>query len=111
MSEAIMGAGKRDGKIRRRDRQIARLWQWAPWLTFPVVTAGPPAAFWLAYLLASSDATVFLLLAFSAIPFALIAAVITVLFLVVLRRRWAGQRRERLGSCGRTADEVEWVMA
>src|SRR5713101_9911538 len=103
MSEAIMSAG-------HPDRQIARLWQWAPWLTFPVVTAGPPAAFWLAYLLASTDATVFLLLAFSSIPFALIAAVIMVLLLVVLRRRWARQLRERLASDGVTADEVEWFM-
>jgi hypothetical protein len=110
MSEAIMSAGHPDGKITRRDRQIARLWQWAPWLTFPVVTVGPPAAFWLAYLLTSTDATVFLLLAFSSIPFALIAAVIAVLLLVVLRRRWAGQLRERLASDGVTADEVEWFM-
>ena len=110
MSEAIMSAGHPDGKITRRDRQIARLWQWAPWLTFPVVTVGPPAAFWLAYLLTSTDATVFLLLAFSSIPFALIAAVIAVLLLVVLRRRWAGRLRERLASDGVTADEVEWFM-
>src|SRR6266446_5170244 len=110
MSEAIMSAGHPDGKITRRDRQIARLWQWAPWLTFPVVTIGPPAAFWLAYLLTSTDATVFLLLAFSSIPFALIAGVIMVLLLVVLRRRWAGRLRERLASDGVTADEVEWFM-
>jgi hypothetical protein len=110
MSEAIMSAGHPDGKITRRDRQIARLWQWAPWLTFPVVTIGPPAAFWLAYLLASTDATVFLLLAFSSIPFALIAAVIMVLLLVVLRRRWARRLRERLASDGVTADEIEWFM-
>src|SRR5437879_13151262 len=89
MSEAIMSAGHPDGKITRRDRQIARLWQWAPWLTFPIVTVGPPAAFWLAYLLTSTDATVFLLLDFSSISFALIAAVIMVLLLVVFRSRGA----------------------
>lgn len=110
MSEAIISAGHPDGKITNRDRRIARLWQWAPWLTLAFVTSGPPAAFWLAYLLASTDATVFLLLAFSSFPFALIAAVILALLLVVLRRRWARQLRERLASDGVTADEVEWFL-
>ncbi len=110
MSDAIITGGHPAGKITNRDRRIARLWQWAPWLTFAVVTLGPPAAFWLAYLLASADATVFLLLAFSSIPFALIAAVILVLLLIGLRRRWARQLRERLATDGVTADEVEWFM-
>lgn len=110
MSEAIMSAGRTSGKITGRDRRNARLWQLAPWVTFAAVTVGPPAAFWLLYLFASTDATVFLLLAFSSIPFALIAAVIMVLLLIVLRRRWAGQLRERLASDGVTADEVEWFM-
>lgn len=110
MSEAIISAGQPDGKITNRDRRIARLWQFAPWLTLAVVTFGPPAAFWLAYLLASTDATVFLLLAFSSFPFALIAAVILALFLIVLRRRWARQLRQRLASDGVTADEIEWFM-
>src|SRR5207245_7052385 len=35
---------------------------------------------------------------------------IMVLLLVVLRRRWARQLRERLASDGVTADEVEWFM-
>ena len=110
MSEAITSAGEQAGKITKRDRQIAQLWGWAPWLTFPVVTLGPPAAFWLVYLLTSTDATVYLLLAFSSFPFALIAAVVLVLLLIVLRRRWARNLRERLAADGVTADEVEWFM-
>jgi len=110
MSEALIGAGDPAGKITSRDRRVARMWQLAPWLTFPVVAFGPSAAFWLAYLFASADATVFLLLAFSSFPFALIAAIILVLLLVVLRRRWARQLRERLAADGVTADEVEWFM-
>jgi hypothetical protein len=110
MSEALIGAGHQDGKITNRDRRIARLWQLAPWLTLPVVTFSPPAAFWLAYLFASTDATVFLLLAFSSFPFALIAAVIMTLLLIILRRRWTRQLRERLAADGVTADEVEWFM-
>ncbi len=102
MSDAITSPGDQAGKITSRDRQMARVWQWAPWLALVAVTFTPPALFWLAYLLASSDATVYLLLAFSSFPIAFIAAVILVIMLVFLRRRWTQRLRERLASDGIT---------
>jgi hypothetical protein len=110
MSDLVSSPGDQAGKITSRDRQMARVWQWAPWLTLVTLTFTPPALFWLAYLLASSDATVYLLLAFSSFPIAFIASVVVVILLVFLRRRWTQRLRERLASDGITADEIEWFM-
>jgi hypothetical protein len=103
-----MNASDQPGKLTARDRRLARLWQWAPWLVFLVVTAGPPAIFGLAYLLTSS--TVYLLLTFSSFPLALITAIMVVIILLLFRRRWARQLRKRLAADGITADEVAWFL-
>lgn len=104
-----MNSDDQPGKLTVRDLRLTRLWRWAPWLVFLIVTLGPPAAFGLAYLLTAS--TVCLLLAFSSFPFSLITAIVVAVILLLFRRRWAGQLRERLASDGITADEVVWFRA
>jgi hypothetical protein len=106
----LMSESDQPGKLTTREKKAARLWQIAPWFALFVVTVGPPAALLLAYLLTGA-ATVYLVLALSSIPFALIAALVIVLIILFLRRRWAKQLRDHLASDGITADEVGYFLS
>ena len=107
--QALMEASEKSGRLTASDRRIAKLWRTAPWLALLTVTLVPPALFALIYLL-TGGATMFLVLAISAIPFSLIAAIIIASILLFLKRNWAKRLRDRLASDGITADEVEWFM-
>ena len=104
-----MSADDQHGKLTARDRKIARLWQIAPWVDLVGVTLGPPAALLIAYLL-TGGSPLFLVLAISSLPFSLIAAIIIAIIIVLFRRRWARNLRDRLASDGVTADEVEYFL-
>src|SRR3979409_1935726 len=105
-----MTESDQSGKLTAREQKAARLWQMAPWIALFTVTVGPPAAFLLAYLLTGA-ATVYLVLALTSIPFALIAAIILALVIVVFRRRWARKLRDHLASDGVTADEGGYFLS
>jgi len=105
-----MDLTEQSGRLTANDRRVARIWRTAPWLTLALITMAPPAALALIYLL-SGGAPLFLVLAISSIPFSLIAALITVVVLIFLRRNWARRLRDRLASDGITADEVEWFRS
>jgi len=105
-----MNTSDQPGQLTARDRRLAQLWQWAPWLALLVVTLGLPAVFSLAYLL-TAGATVYLVLALSSLPFSLLTAVIITIILLLLRRRWDRRVRDRLASNGITADEVDWFRS
>jgi hypothetical protein len=107
--QALMEVSEKSGTLTASDRRIAKLWQTAPWLALLTVTLVPPALFALLYLL-TGGTTMFLVLAISAIPFSLIAAIIITSILLFLKRNWAKRLRDRLASDGITADEVEWFM-
>jgi len=98
------------GKLAIREIRAARLWKMAPWVALFGVTLGPPAAFMVAYLLTGA-ATVYLVLALTSIPFALIAAIMIAVVLLFFRRRWARQLRDHLASDGITADEVGYFLS
>ncbi|HJZ79276.1 MAG TPA: hypothetical protein VKD91_02990 [Pyrinomonadaceae bacterium] len=103
-------AGERSGKLTAREKRVARLWKTAPWLALPGITVTPPALLLLAYLI-SGFSPLFLVLAITSLPFALIAAIIVTLVLLVFRRRWARDFRDRLASDGVTADEVGFFLS
>ena len=105
-----MKENERSGKLTVREKKAARLWQTAPWLAALAVTVTPPTAFLLAYLLTGA-ATVYLVLAVTSIPFALIAAIAIALVILFFRRRWARQLRDHLASDGITADEVGYFLS
>jgi hypothetical protein len=106
----FMNETDQSGKLAIRERKAARLWQMAPWVALFGVTLGPPAAFLIAYLLTGA-ATVYLVLALTSIPFALIAAIMIAVVLLFFRRRWARQLRDHLASDGITADEVGYFLS
>jgi hypothetical protein len=109
-SIGFMKESDQSGKLTVRERKAARLWQMAPWLALFALTVGPPAAFLLAYLLTGA-ATVYLVLALTSIPFALIAAIVIAIVILFFRRRWARQLRDHLASDGITADEVGYFLS
>ena len=88
-----------------REKRLARVWQTAPWLALAGVTVVPPAILLFVYAL-SGFSPLFLVLAITSAPFSLVAAIVVMLVLVLFRRRWARQLRDRLASDGITADEV-----
>ena len=98
-------------QLTARDRRMGAILNAAPWLSLALITFGPSLGFFLAYLLVTSDAAVYLLLALSAFPFALVAGIVAAILLLLIRRGWAKRLRERLASDGITADEVEWFRS
>jgi len=105
-----MNESDQPGKLTTREKKAAQLWKIAPWLALFAVTVAPPAALLLVYLLTGA-ATVYLVLAISSIPFALIAAVVIAVIILFFRRRWASRLRDHLASDGITADEVGYFLS
>jgi hypothetical protein len=97
------------GKLTAREKRLARVWKNVPWLALAGVTVVPPAALLLIYLL-SGFSPLFLVLAIASVPFSLIIAAIVMVFLLLYRRRWTRDLRERLASDGITADEVGFFL-
>ena len=97
------------GKLTTREKRLAQVWATAPWLGLAGVTVVPPAVLLLVYLL-SGFSPLFLVLAITSAPVSLIIAIVVLLFLLMYRRRWMRQLRERLASDGITADEVGFFL-
>lgn len=97
------------GKLTEKDRRAQRMWTVAPWIALVLITILPPAVLGvLALILGGAPLWVF---AVAAIPVCLIAAIITTIVLLVLRKNWVKRVRERLASDGITADEIDWFRA
>lgn len=103
-------AVQQPGKLTAHEKRVALLWKNAPWAALAGITILPPAVLFLIYLL-SGFSPLFLVLALTSIPFALIAALIVTLTLLVMRRRWDRDFRDRLASDGVTADEVGFFLS
>jgi hypothetical protein len=97
------------GRLTAREIRLARIWQTTPWLALGAVTVGPPALLLLVYAL-SGFSPIFLVLAITSAPVSLIIAVVVALFLLMYRRRWTRNLRDRLASDGITADEVGFFL-
>jgi len=97
------------GKLTAHEKRLARIWQTAPWLALAGVAIIPPALLLLVYAL-SGFSPLFLVLAITSAPLSLIVAVAVLLFLLMYRRRWTRDLRNRLASDGITADEVGFFL-
>src|SRR6266850_1378036 len=98
------------GKIRARDERVAKLLNWAPWLSFVFVTVLLPIVFVTLFLTSGTtdSAAVYLLLSFVSMGIGLVAGVFALLLLLLYRRRWHARLRDQLAADGITADEVVW---
>src|ERR1041385_5720902 len=100
---------EQSGKLTEKDRRAQKAWTVAPWLALVLITVVPTAL--LGILALIFGGAPMWLLAVAAIPVCLIAAIITTIVLLVLRKNWVKRVRERLASDGITADEIDWFRS
>jgi len=100
------------GKILTRDETIARIFEWLPWVSFFSVSLPLPVVFIVLFFSAASTeaAALYLFLSLLGGAVGLGAALISVLVLLLYRKRWHRQLRNRLASDGITASEVDWFL-
>jgi len=100
---------EQSGKLTQKDRRTQLVWNTGPWMALVLITVLPPAVLGILALILGG--TPMWLLAVASIPVCLIAAIITTIVLMVLRRNWVKRVRERLASDGITADEIDWFRS
>ena len=99
------------GKITAREKLMARIFQWAPWLAFFVVALPVPLYFLMKYFSSSQEAAVNILLAMTSLAVSSVVGIGVALFLLYYRRHWAQKVRDRVAAGGVTADELPWFMS
>jgi hypothetical protein len=101
------------GKLEARDKRLAKVLRWLPWLSLLLITMGPPLPLLFMYLRSGSTETaaVFLLLSLAALGLGLLMGVLTLIIFLLYRRRWYERLRDRLAADGITASEVTWFMS
>jgi hypothetical protein len=109
MDETAATAG--GGKITAREKLMARIFQWAPWLAFFVVALPVPLYFLMKYFSSSQEAAVNILLAMTSLAVSSVVGFAVTLFLLYYRRHWAQKVRDRVAAGGVTADELPWFMS
>lgn len=99
------------GKITARDKLMARIFQWAPWLGFFLVALPVPLYFLMKYFSSSQEAALNILLALTSLAIGSVVGFAVTLFLLYYRRHWAQKVRDRVGADGVTAEELPWFMS
>jgi hypothetical protein len=99
------------GKITARDKLMARIFRWAPWLAFFLVALPVPLYFLMKYFSSSQEAALNILLALTSLAVGSVLGFAVTLFLLYYRRHWAQKVRDRVAAGGVTADELPWFMS
>jgi len=101
------------GKISQRDRRLASLLNWAPWISFLALSLPVPAIFLVLFSMTSSSesAAIYLLLTLVSLGLGSLVGLLMVILLLIYRRRWLRQFRDRLAADGITADELRWFTS
>jgi hypothetical protein len=92
---------------------MSQLFSWAPWLSLVAVTLPLPVVFLVLFLSAGAtdSAAIYLLLSFVSMGLGLVVGLLTLILLLLYRRRWHSRLRDRLAADGITAAEVEWFTS
>jgi hypothetical protein len=106
-----MNEKDKGGKLSAGDRMMARLLQWAPWLSFFLVALPFPIYFFLRYLTTAQEAAVYMLLTLTSLAIGSLAGLMVTLFLLVYRRHWEKKLRDKMAKDGVTASELPWFMS
>lgn len=101
------------GKLKARDQRVAQVLGWAPWFSLMIVSVPLPIVFLVMFLAsaATDSAAIYLLLSFVSLGLGLVVGLSLLIFLLLYRRRWHRQLRDRLASDGITAEEVSWFTS
>ena len=101
------------GKLTTKDEMIAYLWKWLPWAVFLLIVLPTPIVFLVLLLTAAAPdaAAVYLALGVFSLGLGGIVAILVLILLLFLRRRWFKSLRDKLAEDGITADEVTWFRS
>lgn len=99
------------GKITARDKLVAKVFQWAPWLAFFLVALPVPFYFLMKYFSSSQDVALNMLMALVSLAVGSVVGFAVTLFLLYYRRHWAQKVRDRVAADGVTAEELPWFMS
>jgi hypothetical protein len=101
------------GKLSSKDAATARLLKLAPWIAVLATSFPVPLVFLVLFLTAAATdtAAVYLLLAGLSLTLGFALGVLIAVILLVYRRRWLTNLRDRLASDGITASEVVWFRS
>ena len=99
------------GKVTSRDKLLAQVFQWAPWLAFFLVALPVPLYFLVKYFSSAQDAALNILLALTSLAVGSVVGFAVTLFLLYYRRHWAQGVRDRVATDGVTAEELPWFMS
>lgn len=104
---------KTSGKSAAADERMTQLLNWAPWLSFLMVSLPVPIVFLVLFLAAGTTETaaIYLLLSFVSLGLGLVVGLLVLFSLLLYRRRWQSRFRDRLASDGITAAEVPWFTS
>jgi hypothetical protein len=96
-----------------RERMMARLLKWAPWLSFFLVALPFPVLFLLLYSISTviETAAIYIFLAMISLAVGSVAGLAVMIFLLLYRKRWLKRLRDRMAADGITADEVAWFVS
>lgn len=98
------------GKLTAKDKKLARLFDWLPWIAFPLVSLPFPLVFFVLFLtsVASDTAAIYLLFTGVALGLGAIVGVLVLVLIHIYRKRWLRRLRDKLAADGITASEVVW---
>jgi len=101
------------GKISGKDLAKARAFKLAPWLALPLATIPAPVLFLVLFFMseATETAAIFFFLAGISLVLGAVIGLLIAAMLLLLRKRWLAQLRDRLASDGITASEVVWFRS
>ena len=101
------------GKLSGKDATTARLLKIAPWIALLAASLPAPLVFLVLFLTttATESAAVYLLLAGLSLTLGFALGVVIAAILLIYRRRWLSNLRDRLASDGITANEVAWFRS
>ena len=104
---------QKTGKLEAADERMTRLFRFAPWLSFFMISLPVPIIFLIFFLAAGTTETaaVYLLLSFVSLGLGLVVGLFVLFMLLFYRRRWYGRFRDRLAADGITATEVPWFAS
>lgn len=101
------------GKLTKKDEMIAQLWKWLPWAVFIGATIPAPIVFLVLALGSNTPDVVAFYLVFALLSLGVGALIglVLLLLLLVFRRRWFRQLRDKLAKDGITAREIPWFTS
>ncbi len=109
--EVSMNETGTSGKVTAREKLLARVFEWVPWLAFFLVALPVPLYFLLKYFSSSQEAALNILLALTSLAVGSVVGFAVTLFLLYYRRQWAQKVRDRVAADGVTAEELPWFTS